>query len=373
MSLIVLLFRLLIATVLFAGLVWSLIALVCVVSASIVWLRRNRSGKRWSDYRSSVHVGRVSHVRYRPVVHSFTYPLFFFCLDLAEADELFSSPSAVLRPLSRFLMRFETRHHLKNGEGAVTEKGQRFDPEKEEENMEAFTNRLCRLVSERTNGAYAPRPDRQTIRLVTHLTYFGYCFNPVSFYYFTKKGEDDNVIEAVVAEVSNTPWNEMRCYVLHPESVDVTTVKPGRTKNAVNYVFPKCFHVSPFMAMDYEYDWVFCPPNERIVVVADMVSKDKSKCFTARFDVRRRGLSPLTLCGLLTRLPVYCAVIQAWIHIEAFRLFVKGVRFIPHPEAAETTASKIIAFVMMPFFAASNWHSKIKDGETAKEKATKMN
>jgi DUF1365 family protein len=55
------------------------------------------------------------------------------------------------------------------------------------------------LVSERT-GECPEGP----IRLLTHPRSFGHCFNPVSFYYcFDADGER---LEAVVAEVTNTPW-----------------------------------------------------------------------------------------------------------------------------------------------------------------------
>jgi DUF1365 family protein len=43
------------------------------------------------------------------------------------------------------------------------------------------------------------------IELLTHLAYFGYCFNPVSFY-FVREARDASRVETVVAEVSNTPW-----------------------------------------------------------------------------------------------------------------------------------------------------------------------
>ena len=50
------------------------------------------------------------------------------------------------------------------------------------------------------------------IRLLTHLRYGGYAFNPVSFYYcFDASGR---TVETVVAEVTNTPWGERHCYVL---------------------------------------------------------------------------------------------------------------------------------------------------------------
>ncbi len=50
------------------------------------------------------------------------------------------------------------------------------------------------------------------IRLLTHLRYFGYCFNPVSFYYCFDARRDR--VETIVAEITNTPWNERHAYVL---------------------------------------------------------------------------------------------------------------------------------------------------------------
>ena len=54
------------------------------------------------------------------------------------------------------------------------------------------------------------------IRLLTHLRYFGYCFNPVSFYYCFDK--DDDKVEYILAEVTNTPWKERFSYVLRASS-----------------------------------------------------------------------------------------------------------------------------------------------------------
>ena len=48
--------------------------------------------------------------------------------------------------------------------------------------------------------------------LLTHLRYFGHCFNPVSFYYcYDAAGEH---VRAVVAHVTNTPWGERHAYVM---------------------------------------------------------------------------------------------------------------------------------------------------------------
>lgn len=221
---------------------------------------------------------------------------------------------------------------------------------------------------------------------MTHLCYFGYCFNPVSFYYILKGNElnddvDDENIEAIVAEVSNTPWNEMKCYVLHPDSCDMQAVKEGRTRNyntqnvwkSMNYVFQKTFHVSPFMEMDYIYDWTFWHLKRSRIVVNTLMTKNQqeerntsekgnSKSFSAFFDIQRSQFNPISLSYQLIRFPVYCFVIQIWIHYEALKLFVKGVEFIPHPEGSETRVSMIIAAVMVPFFALKEKFSSNENG-----------
>uniref|UniRef100_A0A7S4SM59 Uncharacterized protein n=1 Tax=Ditylum brightwellii TaxID=49249 RepID=A0A7S4SM59_9STRA len=95
-----------------------------------------------------------------------------------------------------------------------------------------------------------------------------------------------------------------------------------------------------------------------------MISKSTNDLyFNAYFEIQRKnnnlssssGIHPLTLATQLIQYPLYCIIIQIWIHIEAFWLFVKGVPFIPHPEGSETAASKIIASLMIPFFTLKEW------------------
>jgi len=60
-----------------------------------------------------------------------------------------------------------------------------------------------------------------------------------------------------------------------------------------------------------------------------------------------------------------------WIHYEALKLLMKGVQFIPHPEGSETGASKAIAVVTKPVFAAMDivdtWLSEWRDNGKSKE------
>jgi DUF1365 family protein len=344
--------------------------------------RRFRQLPTWSSYNTALYEGRVSHTRFVPTVHAFSYPLFFCVLDLDEAKALFSPGRGALWPLS-LLMQYRDTDHLKNGEGLAPKK---------DGDSNSTRSRLCRLIAERTREKCRPS-DKQRILLITHLSYFGYCFNPVSFYYVMHEKDHDRArigcqIDAIVAEVSNTPWEEMNCYVLHPDSVDVDRVKPGRAQHrgstpivnsprvnedmsrttsdegewgSINYIFQKAFHVSPFMTMDHTYDWTFWLPREDRISVSTSMIRDGVKYFNAFFDIGKLSFTPWQLCYQLIRFPMYCVIIQIWIHIEAFWLFLKGVEFIPHPKGSETAASRIIAAAMTPLFALTDWLSQKKE------------
>ena len=49
------------------------------------------------------------------------------------------------------------------------------------------------------------------VRLLAHHRSWGWCFNPIALYYCYDAGE---ALEAVVADVTNTPWGESHAYVL---------------------------------------------------------------------------------------------------------------------------------------------------------------
>ena len=98
---------------------------------------------------------------------------------------------------------------------------------------------LAESVRDLVESRVGVRPSGR-ICLLTHLRYFGYHMNPVSFYFCWNRA--DNRVEHVVAEVSNTPWRERHCYVLN--------YPPEDTKYDTEFQLQKEFHVSPFMSMD---------------------------------------------------------------------------------------------------------------------------
>ena len=144
-------------------------------------------------HKSAIYAGRVRHRRMRPVPHAFHNRLFMMYLDLDELDVVFDGrwfwSTRRAAPA-----RFRREHHL-------------GDPERP----------LADCVRDLVTAESGQRP-AGPIRLLTHLQYFGYCFNPVSFYYCFD--EEDRRVETIVAEVNNTPWGERHCYVL-PMSEDL--------------------------------------------------------------------------------------------------------------------------------------------------------
>jgi len=366
--------------------------------------KQQQTRKSWNEFRSALHVGTVWHTRHLPVQHAFRYPLFLFCLDLQEVqDGLFAN---TLWPLST-IVSFRESDHLKNGEGLQQQQGTGKDTApakaKDNDNDNTLQARICRLVAAKTRDKFQPTPATHRIILVTHLCYYGYCFNPVSFYYLQERQTETRAVAApprtvaVVAEVSNTPWLEMHCYVLHPDSVDMLAVvaktQAKDDSSSMNYVFRKTFHVSPFMEMNYNYDWTFSPLETtvpvttttpaaaaavplRITTAMKTVPKtdaDSSRLqFSATMNVHRRGLHPMTqIAWQIISYPAYCLILQIWIHYQAAWIFAKGVTYQPHPnEMADTTASRIIGTIMTPVFLLQDWLQQSKQ-PPVKERDTK--
>jgi DUF1365 family protein len=147
------------------------------------------------------------------------------------------------------------------------------------------------------------------IRLLTNLSYFGYCFNPVSFYYCFDA--DDQRLETIVAEVNNTPWGERYCYVL------------GEA-------------VSPFMPMDIDYDWRFSSPQEALTVHMEN-ARQGQKIFDATLEFKRTEISAWSLARVLLIYPMMTLKIIFAIHWQALRLWLKRVPVYDHPAKNITT------------------------------------
>jgi len=161
------------------------------------------------------------------------------------------------------------------------------------------------------------------IRLLTHLRYFGYCFNPASFYYCYD--DSDIRVETIVVEIHNTPWGERHCYVFG-DSQNEHPVDHWR-----RYRFNKNFHVSPFIDMDIQYDWRFRVPGDIIRVHMIDIEKHK-KLFDATLVLKRQPISHKGLTRVLIKYPLMTMKVTTMIHFQALRLLLKNTPFFTHPK-----------------------------------------
>jgi len=247
--------------------------------------------------KSCIYAGRVSHRRYNPVPHSFSYRLFMLYLDLEELPVVFKDRWFWSVDRAN-LASFRRTDHI--GDPAMS-----------------LDQSIRQLIEAQTGN----RPSGR-IRLLTHLRYFGYVFNPVSFYFCYDAS--DNRVESIVAEITNTPWGERHCYVLGPQD------NLGQRERK-RYRFDKIFHISPFIDMNVVYDWRFTEPASHLAIYMENV-KAGQPFFDATMVLRRRELSSPALAGVLTEYPLMTLKVIGAIYWQAMRLWAKGVPFHAHPE-----------------------------------------
>ncbi len=167
------------------------------------------------------------------------------------------------------------------------------------------------------------------VRLLTQLRHFGVYFSPVNLFYCF--GNDDSLV-AMVAEVSNTPWNERHCYVLWEGN--------RLPQSTTRYSHPKEFHVSPFMGMDSQYDWRIQTPKQKLHLSLGC-SRERSRIFQADLHLTRSELSDAQLVRTMLRRPVAAAHVVGAIYYQALRLWMKKCQFFPHPRNLEPQESTV--------------------------------
>jgi hypothetical protein len=248
---------------------------------------------------SAVYEGWVLHRRHAPRAHAFRYRMAQLYLDLDEVETVFAKRWlwSVNRPN---LAEFRRSDYLAPHDRPLAE---------------AARDRVAAQLGRRPEGP---------VRLLTHLRYCGYVFNPVSFYYCFQR--DGRTLDAVVAEITNTPWRERHSYVL-PVADGVPC------GDGWEWDFDKSFHVSPFLPMACQYRWRFNAPGDALRVHMQ-VAQEQGRSFDATLSMQRRPLDGASLARVLWRYPLMTAKVVGGIHWQALRLWLKRTPVHDHPSLA---------------------------------------
>ena len=262
--------------------------------------------------KSCLYVGQVRHRRFTPRAHQFSYKLFLVYLDLSELPSAFDG-RWLWSVEKANIASFRRRDHLGNSELP-----------------------LDISVRDHIENETGRRPEGP-VRLLTHLSYFGFRFNPVSFYYCFDK--DDENLEFIVAEVNNTPWGEQYCYIL--DSRDNQSSNDKADNRLHRYFEDKRFHVSPFMPIDMQYDWRFSTPGKSLSVHMENYQHD-DKVFDATLNLKQRQMTSKNMAMVLVQFPMVTMKVVAAIYYQALRLWLKKIPFINHPNVEAPKSVKSV-------------------------------
>jgi DUF1365 family protein len=255
---------------------------------------------RGTDLRSCLYEGTVGHRRRIDVGHGFSQPIVLAYLDLDQLDDAFAA------------------HPLWSTSHPAPVRFRRSDMHGDPDVPLADAVRAT-LAADLGTAPAGP------VRVLTHLRHWAWTFNPISLYFAFDAA--DTRVEAVLAEVTNTPWHERRAYAL--------AAPPPAEAETTGIRFAKDLHVSPFMDLDLDHVLRFSPPGaDRLVVEMDDERRDEGceTVFSARMVLRRLPLDRASMGHVLRhhRLPAHR--VSAGIHLNALRLWRKGAPFRRHPK-----------------------------------------
>lgn len=254
---------------------------------------------------SCLYHGYVQHRRLSPAKHVFRYGLYMMYLDLEELPMLLESRYGL--------------HQVRFSPASFCRSDHLGDP------RVPLADAVRGLVEDRTGW----RPEGP-IRLLTLLRNWGHYFSPLNLCYcFDQAGQ---AVDAVVAEVTNTPWHERHWYVLWKGN-------HFGDPSLLQFRHPKGFHVSPFMDMDMQYEWHLHEPAEQLSV-AIINSRGDERLFDVSMVMKRQELSRGAMLRTLGCHPWMTGRVVQAIYWQAFRLWWKKCPYFPHPKANDPSETQ---------------------------------
>lgn len=252
---------------------------------------------------SALYVGDVVHVRHRPRQHRLRYGVFTLLLDLDELPVLDRTLS--LFSYNRFgAFSFNDADHGSGTPGT-----------------------LKAWIGERLDDA-GIQAENLSVAVLCYPRVLGYGFNPLTVY-FCRDG--DGTLLAMLYEVCNT-FRERHTYVVPVANPEHRTIR---------HECDKAMYVSPFMPMECRYRFRIAPPQDDVLIAIDEHDAKGSLLF-ASFNGKRKPLTSAALWKMLALYPLMTLKIMGGIHLEAFRLWKKGLPVYRHKKAADPIAISLV-------------------------------
>lgn len=239
----------------------------------------------------AICTGHVYHARRDQANHAFHYSLYMLLVDLRDPT-LSDCRNPYINTKWYSPIRFKENDYLP-GENESLEK--RVHTKLHELGAEQPVSKILLLTQARCLGLY---------------------FSPVNFYFCYPKNDDN--CRYLLAEVSNTPWNERHYYLVDLQGSQVNK---------------KSFHVSPFMQMKMDYHWRIQPPtnnNQNIRIHIENHAEDKGNIFEATLLLKQQAMTRQLARRTVWQHPVMTLKIVSSIYYQALRLFLKRVQFVPY-------------------------------------------
>ena len=214
----------------------------------------------------AIYEGTVRHRRFAPTVREFAPKLFLAYLDVdALPGSLDRLPLwSARRPAP---VRFRPRDFL-----------------------DGTDRPLGAAVRDLVQARLGRRPTGP-VHLLAQLRTFGWLFNPLAVYYCWTP--DGRALDAIVLEVTNTPWGQRHWYVLDAQNNMTTTTTA------------KAMHVSPFLPTDVDYRITWTAPDAELNLRIE-VERDHGPVFDAELALRRTTINRGRAVTVLSRATRCC-------------------------------------------------------------------